>query len=85
MATQLEMAREGKITDEMKLVAEEEHIEAEVIRQRVAAGTVVICANVNHKNLRPRGVGEGLSVKVNANIGTSDSYPDIAPDRKSVV
>ena len=84
MATQLEMAREGKITDEMKLVAEEEHIEAEVIRQRVAAGTVVICANVNHKNLRPRGVGEGLSVKVNANIGTSDSYPDIAPELKKL-
>lgn len=59
MATQLEMAREGKITDEMKLVAREENIEAETVRQRVAAGTVVICANVNHRSLRPRGVGRG--------------------------
>lgn len=84
MATQLEMAREGKITDEMKLVAQEERIEAETVRQRVAAGTVVICANVNHRPLRPRGVGDGLSVKVNANIGTSDSYPDIDPELKKL-
>lgn len=80
MATQMQQAREGRITDAMKIVAEEERIPVETIRERVANGTIAICANINHKNLRPRGVGEGLRVKVNANIGTSSTFPDIEPE-----
>ena len=80
MATQMQQAREGRITDAMKIVAQEEHIPVETIRERVANGTIAICANVNHENLRPRGVGEGLRVKVNANIGTSSTFPDIEPE-----
>lgn len=78
--TQMQQAREGKITDEMKLIAEQEHIAAEEIRERVARGVVAIPANVNHTSLQARGVGEGLSVKVNANIGTSSDFPDIEPE-----
>ena len=80
MATQMQLAREGKVTDAMKLVAEEEHQEAESIRERVARGSIAICANVNHAGLKPRGVGEGLRTKVNANIGTSSTFPDIEPE-----
>ena len=80
MATQMQMAREGKISDAMRIVAEREKQTPESIRERVARGTVAICANVNHAGLRPAGVGEGLSVKVNANIGTSSTFPDIAPE-----
>ena len=80
MAPQMQQAREGRITDAMKIVAQEEHIPVETIRERVANGTIAICANVNHENLRPRGVGEGLRVKVNANIGTSSTFPDIEPE-----
>ena len=80
MATQMQQAREGRITDAMKIVAEEEHLPVETIRERVANGTIAICANINHENLRPRGVGEGLRVKVNANIGTSSTFPDIEPE-----
>ena len=80
MATQMQMARQGKITDFMKLVAKQEQVEADLIRDRVAAGTIAICANVNHSALVPRGVGEGLSTKVNANIGTSSAYPDLEPE-----
>ena len=56
MATQMQQAREGRTTDAMKIVAEEERIPVETIRERVANGTIAICANINHKNLRPRGV-----------------------------
>lgn len=80
MTTQMQWARQGKITDAMRMVAEQEGLSAELIRERVAAGTIAICCNINHKNLIPRGVGEGLSVKVNANIGTSSDYPDPAPE-----
>ncbi len=80
MATQMQLARAGKITEEMKLVAQEEQISPETLRERVAAGSVAICANVNHKSLKARGVGEGLRTKVNANIGTSSTFPDIEPE-----
>ena len=78
--TQMQSARAGKITDEMKIVAKEEQMDMETLRQRVANGSIAICANVNHKNLHPYGVGEGLSTKVNANIGTSSAFPDPAPE-----
>lgn len=83
MATQMQLAREGKVTDAMRHVAEEEHVAVEAVRERVAKGTIAICANVNHLaqgNFQPRGVGEGLRTKVNANIGTSSTFPEIAPE-----
>lgn len=80
MATQMQAAREGKITDAMKIVAEAEKISAEKIRAGVAQGVIAICANINHKSLKPCGVGAGLRTKVNANIGTSSAYPDIEPE-----
>ena len=80
MSTQMQLAHEGKITDEMKQVAADEQIDVEVILERVAKGTIAIPANINHKGLKSRGVGEGLRIKVNANIGTSSTYPDIDPE-----
>lgn len=73
--TQMELARKGEITSAMARVAEREGLDPEVIRERVAEGTVVIPANINHRNLDPAGVGKGLKTKVNANIGTSSDYP----------
>lgn len=80
MSTQMQAAREGKITDAMKIVAEAEKIPVEKIRTGVAQGGIAICANVNHQNLKPCGVGAGLRTKVNANIGTSSTFPDIEPE-----
>jgi len=75
--TQLELARKGTIPPEMKLVARNERIEAEFVRQGVAEGTIVIPANTNHTNLVPCGIGQGLRTKVNANIGTSSDFGNI--------
>jgi phosphomethylpyrimidine synthase len=72
--TQAEMARKGTISPQMSLVAENEGLEAEFIRQGLAQGTIVIPANPNHKNLVPCGIGQGLKTKVNANIGTSSDF-----------
>lgn len=80
MAIQMQLARQGIITDAMRTVAQQEGVSEEFIRAGVAEGTIAICCNVNHKNLIPRGVGQGLKVKVNANIGTSSSFPDIEPE-----
>ena len=73
MATQLQAARAGTITDEIRFVAEAEKLDAELVRENIAAGRLVIPANKLHlkTNLEPAGIGRALSTKVNANIGTS--------------
>jgi phosphomethylpyrimidine synthase len=71
--TILERARQGEITEEIRIVAEDEGVDAEVLRERVARGTVVIPKNLHH-DFRPRGIGEGLRTKVNANIGISTDH-----------
>jgi phosphomethylpyrimidine synthase len=75
--TQLEIARKGNISPQMEAVARAEGLDAEFIREGVAKGTIVIPANVKHSNLIPCGVGEGLSIKVNANIGTSSDFGNV--------
>ncbi|MEN3044649.1 MAG: phosphomethylpyrimidine synthase ThiC [Candidatus Hydrothermales bacterium] len=76
--TQLEYARSGKITDEMRYVAESEGKKPEEIRELIASGRVIIPRNINHKNLlKFSGVGEGLKVKINTNIGTSYDYVNL--------
>jgi phosphomethylpyrimidine synthase len=75
--TQLELAREGTISHQMSLVAQNEGVEAEFIGRGVAEGTIVIPANIKHTNLVPCGIGQGLKTKVNANIGTSSDFGNI--------
>lgn len=75
--TQLESARKGIISPQMEQVARQEGLDAEFIRQGVAQGTIVIPANIEHRNLVPCGIGQGLKTKVNANIGTSSDFGDI--------
>jgi len=69
--TQMDAAKKGIITDEMRIVAEKEGVHVEKLRELVASGKVVIPANKNHKKLEPQGIGEGLRTKINVNIGIS--------------
>ncbi len=73
MATQLQSAREGTITGQMKFVARAENVDAELVRNEIALGRLVIPANKLHikTNLEPIGIGRALRTKINANIGTS--------------
>ena len=59
-STQMEAARKNIITEQMRIVAQKEHKDAEEIRALVASGKVVICANKLHKCLDPNGVGSML-------------------------
>jgi len=67
--TQLERARAGEITPEMKQVAAGEGVSAEFVRAGVAAGTIVIPRNVQRRNCVPAGIGAGLRTKVSASVG----------------
>lgn len=75
--TQLESARKGVITEAMRRVAETEKIDPEVLRAGIAEGTVVIPLNKEHAGTDPVGIGKGLTIKVNANIGTSGDQVDL--------
>lgn len=70
--TQLIKARNGEITPEVEAIAQKEDICPKELMKKVAEGSVVVLKNINHKNVIPTGVGEGLSIKINANIGTSN-------------
>lgn len=69
--TQIDAARAGICTPQMKAVAAKEHRTPEEIRDAVAKGTIAIPANINHTSLDPEGVGSGLRTKVNVNLGIS--------------
>ena len=77
MENQLVKACEGQITKAVERVARDEEVGAEGLRDLVASGKVAILDNPRHKNLNPKGVGAGLSIKVNANLGTSPERVDI--------
>jgi phosphomethylpyrimidine synthase len=69
--TQLQSARQGVVTDQMRSVGAEEGLGTDDLRSLLVAGRVVILANSEHSGVAAVGVGEGLRTKVNANIGTS--------------
>jgi phosphomethylpyrimidine synthase len=75
--TQLELAKAGTISPVMELVAQQEGLAADFIREGIAQGIIVIPANPNHRNLVPCGIGQGLRTKINANLGTSSDFGTI--------
>ncbi len=74
--TQMEAAKKGIITPQIQLVAEKEHREPEWVRERVAAGTIAIPANIHHTSLSAEGIGDGLRTKINVNLGISGDAKD---------
>ena len=82
--TQMEAARAGTVTPQMEAVAKKEGIAPEVLRERVARGTVAIPANVRHTALSPEGIGEGLRTKINVNLGISGDLADYEVEMEKV-
>ncbi len=71
MTTQLQYARDGKITKEMRAAASAEPVSVAQLRRLIASGRAVLPANAKHKKLKAIAIGQGLRTKVNANLGTS--------------
>ena len=69
--TQMHFAREGIVTDPMRTVAQVEGLDPEGIRKEVAAGRLIIPANIKHPELKAMGIGLAVRCKINANIGNS--------------
>ena len=75
--TQMDAAKKGIVTREIRIVAEKEKMEPEKLMDLMARGKVIIPANKNHKNLDPEGVGEGLRTKINVNLGISKDCANV--------
>lgn len=83
-STQMEAAKKGIITPQMERVAQKEQRSTEFIRAGVAAGNIVIPANHNHTALDPWGVGQGMSTKINVNLGVSGDLHDYDVEMEKV-
>ncbi|MBU0477447.1 phosphomethylpyrimidine synthase ThiC [bacterium] len=81
--TLLEAAKKHIITNDIKIVAKKEGIDTNKLVQRIAAGEIVIPKSKKHK-FSPIGIGSGLMVKINANIGTSPKDADIKKELKKL-
>lgn len=82
--TQMDAARKGICTEEMKTVAKKEQMDVQELMQLVAEGKVAIPANKNHKALDPNGVGFRLKTKINVNLGISRDCKDLNVEYEKV-
>lgn len=83
-STQMEAARQGIITKEMKMVAKKENIPVEQIMEYLSQGKVAIPANINHKSIDPCGIGSMLRTKINVNLGISKDCKDFDMELEKV-
>jgi phosphomethylpyrimidine synthase len=82
--TQIESAKNKKYTPEMKIISKREDLNLETLSQRISQGKIVIPYNKNRKIVRPCAIGQGLTTKVNANLGASPHQAKIKNELKKM-
>lgn len=82
--TQMEAAKKGILTKEMKTVAQKEQMDETKLMELVASGRVAIPANIRHTSLSAEGIGEGLKTKINVNLGISGDCIDYTNEMNKV-
>jgi phosphomethylpyrimidine synthase len=70
-------AKNGNITKDMEIVAEIEHVDVDFIRRGIKKGRIIIPKSIRRNLNPPIGIGKGLLVKINANIGSSKTVCNI--------
>ena len=73
----MKLAKDGKITKEMEIVAEKEQLDADFIRRGIEKGNIIIPKSNRRELGAPIGIGKGLLVKINANVGSSKKICNI--------
>lgn len=82
--TQMEAAKHGFVTGEMKIVAEREGVSTDYLLEKIAIGEIIIPRNKNHNSISPEGIGTGLKTKINVNLGISKDINDMELEMKKV-
>lgn len=83
--TQMDAAKKGILTPQMKAVAAKEYMDEKVLMDLVARGQVAIPANKKHSALNPEGVGRMLRTKINVNLGISRDCKDYNIEMQKVM
>ncbi len=83
--TQMAAARKGRVTKQMQEVLAAESIHEDDLLSRVAAGRIAIPANRNHTSLIAKGIGAGLSTKINVNLGVSEDCCNVEGELDKVL
>lgn len=78
------VSRRSRVPSEIKGVSEAERIEPDELLRLIKSGRIVVPSNPRHKMMRPCAIGEGLRVKINANVGTSKDHIDIDEELEKV-
>lgn len=82
--TQMEAAKNGFVTEEMKIVAKKENVSEEFLLEKIAKGEIAIPRNKNHNSISPEGIGTGLRTKINVNLGISKDINDLDLEMQKV-
>lgn len=82
--TQMDAARKGIVTEELKAVSQKEQMSIETLLSLVAEGKVIIPCNKRHKSIAPNGIGSMLRTKINVNLGTSRDASDLSLELEKV-
>ena len=82
--SQMQAAKAGVVTQQMRAVADKEGWAPEKLREKIAVGEIAIPANIHHAGLSPQGVGGGLRTKINVNLGISGDSPDYEREMRKV-
>jgi len=82
MGTIMEEARRG-ITPLIKEIAKKEGVSEEFVRNGIASGRIVAPCNPIHDPI-PSAIGEGMSIKINVNLGTSRDIVDLDSELRKV-
>src|SRR5437762_4568593 len=82
--SQMHLARQDFVSEEMEYVAKREKLGPELIRSEVARGRCIIPANIHHRNLEPMAIGIATKCKINANIGNSSTSSNIDEELKKL-
>ncbi len=83
--TQMDAARKGIVTDQIKTVASKEQMDVDKLLKLVAEGKVAIPANKKHTSLDPEGIGSMLRTKINVNLGVSRDCKDYDLEMQKVM
>src|ERR1700741_3370307 len=82
--TQMHLARQGVVTEEMEDIAKSEKLTRDLFQSEGARGRRIIPANINHRSLEPMGIGVAFKCKINANIGNSAVTSEINEELKKL-
>lgn len=82
--TQMEAAKNGFVTEDMKIVAKKENVSEEFLLEKISKGEIVIPRNKNHNSISPEGIGTGLRTKINVNLGISKDINDLDLEMQKV-